>query len=482
MRSTLFLALTTLAGCAAPVYQAPAIPLPASFREMGDPNRVPSLADAAPAPASPAPVPVEVSLETWQQLGDTTLSRLVRDVVSANLDVQAARARLSAARAARTRAALDLTPSATVAGGYTRQRLSSATFPNASGTFPDQDVWDAGFDASWELDVFGRLRRNVQAQGALVGAAQEDLRNFQVILTAELARTYFELRGAQEQLEVAEKNAENQRHTLQVTRERLDAGRGTSFDTDRAQAQLSTTLASIPDREARVAAAQYRIGVLVGRSPAAVARELTQSARLPSLPAIGDIGSPDSVVRNRPDVALAERRAAAEHAFVGAAKADYLPRITVGGGAGYTSSTLDRLGDHGSFRYAIGPVISWPAFNLGRVKAEVDVARARQDAAEAEYTRVVLGALQEVETALSRYRSARTRVERLEEAGAASERAADLARLRFNEGVTDFLQVLDAERTQLEAQDRLALGRTDAATAYASLYQAVGGGTVKSEE
>jgi multidrug efflux system outer membrane protein len=427
-------------------------------------------------------VPAEISLEAWQQLGDTTLSRLVRDVVSANLDVQAARARLSAARAARTRAALDLTPSATVAGGYTRQRLSSATFPNASGTFPDQNVWDAGFDASWELDVFGRLRRNVQGQGALVGAAQEDLRNFQVILTAELARTYFELRGAQEQLQVAEKNAENQRRTLQVTRERLDAGRGTSFDTDRAQAQLSTTLASIPDRQAQVAAAQYRIGVLVGRSPAAVARELTQPARLPSLPAIGDLGSPDSVVRNRPDVALAERRAAAERAFVGAAKADYLPRISVGGGAGFTSSTFDRLGDHGSFRYAVGPVISWPALNLGRVKADVDVARARQDAADAEYSKVVLGALQEVETALSRYRSARARVEQLEEAGAASERAADLARLRFNEGVTDFLQVLDAERTQLEAQDRLALGRTDAATAYAALYQAVGGRAVNGEK
>ncbi|HSB54915.1 MAG TPA: TolC family protein, partial [Gemmatimonadales bacterium] len=389
MRSTYMLALLALAGCAAPAYRAPVVPLPASFRETSDASRTAPVTGAA-AEAAPGPaVAAEVSLESWQQLGDTTLSRLLRDVVSANLDVRSAQARLREARAARTRSALDLTPSATVAGGYTRQRLSSATFPNASGTFPDQDVWDAGFDASWELDLFGRLRRTVQAQGALVDAAHEDLRNLQVVLAAELARTYFELRGAQEQLEVARRNAENQQHTFQVTKDRLDAGRGSAFDTDRAQAQLSTTLASIPDREAQVAAAQYRIGVLVGRSPSAVAAELAQSARLPALPVVGDIGSPDSVVRNRPDVALAERRAAAQRALVGAAKADYLPRLSVGGSAGFTSQSFDRLGDHGSFRYAVGPVISWPALNLGRIKADVDVAQARQEAAESEYTRVV---------------------------------------------------------------------------------------------
>jgi NodT family efflux transporter outer membrane factor (OMF) lipoprotein len=478
MRNMTLLGLVALAGCAsAPGYQPPSVPLPAAFHETGDSGpAAPTMAAVAAEPAqSPHAAPADVPLGAWLELDDSTLSRLLREVLSANLDVQAARARLSAARAARTRALLDLTPSATVAGGYTRRRLSSASFPNSSGIFPDQDVWDAGFDASWELDLFGRLRHKAQAQGALLGAAQEDLRNLQVVLTAELARAYFELRGAQEQLDVARKNAENQQHTFQVTRERLDAGRGNAFDTDRAQAQLSSTLASIPLREAQVAAAQYRIGVLVGRSPAAVARELDQSVALPALPAVGSIGNPDSVVRNRPDVALAERQAAAQRALAGAARADYLPRLTVGGSAGYTASGFDQLGDHGSFRYAVGPVISWPALNLGRVKADADVARARQDAAEAEYTKVVLAALQEIETALSNYRTARVRVERLQEAGAASERAAELARLRFNEGVTDFLQVLDAERTQLDAQDQLAQGRTEAATAYAALYQALGG-------
>jgi NodT family efflux transporter outer membrane factor (OMF) lipoprotein len=274
---------------------------------------------------------------------------------------------------------------------------------------------------------------------------------------------------------VAQRNAQNQRRTLQVTRQRLDAGRGTAFDTERALAQLSFTLASVPVLESRVRGAQYQIGVLVGRPPAAVATELDSISGLPALPPAVSVASPDSVVRTRPDVAAAERQLAVERVLVGAAKADYLPRVTVGGSAGYTSDSFDALGDRGTFRYAVGPIISWPALNLGRVKARVDESRAREAEAQAQYNQVVLRALQEVETALVRYRTARARVERINDAALASERAADLARLRFSGGVADFLQVLDAERTQLEAQDQLAQSRTEAATAYAALYKALGG-------
>ena len=290
-----------------------------------------------------------------------------------------------------------------------------------------------------------------------------------------MARAYFELRGAQEQLQVARQNAENQRRTFEVTKQRLDAGRGTAFDTERARAQLSSTLASIPAREAQVAAAQYRIGALVGRSPTEAARELDSVAPLPSLPDVTSIENPEVVVRSRPDVAAAERQTAAQGALVGAAKASYLPRLSIGGSAGYSAPEFNTVGNQSSIRYVVGPVITWPGLNLGRVKAEVDAAEAREDAARAQYNQAVLAAMQDVETSLSRYRAARVRVERLQEASAASERAAELARLRFSEGVTDFLQVLDAERTQLEAQDLLAQGRTDAATAYAALYKAVGG-------
>jgi NodT family efflux transporter outer membrane factor (OMF) lipoprotein len=453
----------TAGGCAsAPGYRPSQVQIPAAFRETRD-TTVQVATTGAAEPVA------------WPDLGDTTLTRLMGQLAQSNLDVRAAEERVRGARAARTEVALDFAPTVTFSGGYTRQRLAGASFPIGSGTFPDQDIWDAGFDASWELDLFGRVRRNVQAQGAFVGVTQEDLRNVQISLTAELARAYFDLRGAQEQLAVATRNAENQRRTLALTRERLEAGRGTAFDTERAQAQLSFTLALVPSFEARVRQAQYQIGVLVGRSPTAVAAELERALPLPDLPAVAAISAPDSVIRSRPDVAAAERQLAVERALVGAAKADYLPRLSVGGTAGYAATDFGGLGDRGTFRYAVGPVISWPALNLGRIKARVDQTRAREREAQAQYDAAVLRAVQDVESSLVRYRTARGRVSRIREAAAASERAAELARMRFTGGVADFLQVLDAERTQLDAQDQLAQSRTDAATAYAALYKALGG-------
>lgn len=478
MRKSILLAFAALYGCAAsPGYRPSPVVTPASFREsvpQSRPALMPSgLASGIEAKATAGPS--EITVDFWNQMGDTTLGRLVGEALNSNLSVRAAQARILNARANRTRALLDFTPNATIGASYSRQRFSSASQPGGSGVFPDGGIWDAGFDASWELDVFGRIRRSAEAQGAFVEVAEEDMREAQLVLTAELARAYFELRGAQERLEVARRNSENQGKTLDLTRQRLDAGRGTAFDTERAQAQLSSTLASIPAREAQVSAAQYRIGVLVGRSPAAVAAELTSVSPLPALPPVPAIGSPDSIVRYRPDVAAAERRSAAHHALVRAARADYLPRLTINGTAGYTAPEFNALGNDGTFRYGVGPVITWAGLNLGRVKANVRATEAREEEAEAQYTLVVLAALEEVENGVARFRSARVTVERLEEASAASERAAELARLRFSEGVTDFLQVLDAERTQLEAQDQLAQSRTDAAITYAALYKAVGG-------
>src|SRR5436309_5292454 len=470
MRSAILLAFVALYGCAtAPGYRSSSVWPPEAFRE--DPH-----------PLSPSPVgrggtkdEPPVSSEYWDQLSDTTLSRLVGEVLRGNLDVRSARARVSAARSDRIRSVLDLTPSATLAAGYSRQRLSSASFPGTFGAFPDQNVWDAGVNASWDLDVFGAIRHTVQARGALADVAQEDLRDVQVSLTAEVARAYFELRGAQEQLLVARRNAENQRRTFDLTKQRLDAGRGSAFDTERAQAQLSSTLASIPAREAQVAAAQYRIGVLVGRAPAAVAAELDHPVPLPALPDVASVGNPEAVVRSRPDVAAAERQAAAQGALVGAAKASYLPRISIGGSAGYVAPALRTVGAQGTLRYAVGPVISWPLLSLGRVKADVDAAQAGEDEARSRYRAVVLRAMQDLEVSISQYRAARLRVERLQEASAASQHAAELALLRFKEGATDLLQVLDAQRTQLEAQDRLAQARIDAGAAYAALFRATGG-------
>jgi len=459
----LMASLLTLGCASAPGYRPPQVEVPVAFREITD--------TIIQAPAITRESPAVAALG----VGDTILARLLKEAVGANLDVRAAEARVRGARSARSEAVLDFAPTITFAGGYTRQRLSSAAFPIGATSFPDQNIWDAGFDASWEIDLFGRVRRNVQAQNAFVAVNQQDMRNIQISLSAEVARAYFELRGAQEQLSVATKNAANQQRTLVVTRQRLEAGRGTAFDTERALAQLSFTQASVPTLEAQVRQAQYQIGVLLGRPPAALAAELDGAVALPLLPGAISIESPDSIIRQRPDVMAAERQLAVERALVGAAKTEYLPRFNLGGSAGYTSSAFDALGDTGTFRYAVGPFISWPALNLGRVKARVDVTRAREAEAQAQYSQTVLLALQEVENGLVRYRTAQARVGRIQDAAEASERAAELARLRFSSGVADFLQVLDAERTQLEAESQLAQSRTEAATAYAALYKALGG-------
>ena len=414
----------------------------------------------------------------WRRLGDTTLTRLLDEAMRANQDLRAAASRVRGARAARTLAAFDLAPTVTAGGGFVRQRQAGALLPaNLGGgdRLPDQSIWDAGFDAFWEVDVFGRLRKVLSAEGAFAAAAQEDLRDVQVVLAAEVARAYFELRGGQSELAVAERNAENQRNTLTVTRQRLDAGRGTAFDTERAQTQLSFTLGSIPAIEAAIASARYRIGTLLGRTPAAVARELASVAELPELPGLDSVGGSDGAVRRRPDVIAAERRAAASRALVGSAKAEYLPRLSVGGSAGFAATTFDSLGKRGSFHYVVGPSVSWPLLNLGRVKSNVSAAQARADEAAAGYEQAVLLAEEEVESALVRYRTARARVTQIAEAAASSGRAAELARLRYAEGVADFLQVLDAERTQLNAESQLAASRTAAATAYAAVFKALAG-------
>jgi len=461
MRKPFLAALALLsAACAmGPTYHRPPVDLPPALGRS---------ADSVVAPEAPRNA-------FWDQLGDTTLTRLVAEGLASGYDVQVAEARVRGARAARLLSALDLAPTVTVSGGYTRQRLAAATFPGFGSSFPDQDLWDAGFDASWEIDVFGGLRRSLQGQTALVASSREDLRDVRVSLAAELARSYFELRGAQGQLAVAQRNAENQRRTLEVVQQRLDAGRGTAFDAERARAQLGLTLAAIPSLEAQIAAAQYRVGTLVGRTPERVATELAEARDLPPLPPTVPVTSPDSLIRQRPDVVSAERRLAAQTAFVGAARADYLPRLSVQGTAGFTSADLSSFGGTGTSRYAVGPVISWPALNLGRVKARVDASRALEAEAKARYQQTVLRALEEAEASLVSYGKARTRLNRLEDAAGASERAADYARLRFEGGVADFLEVLDAERTMLDAQNQLATGRTDATTAYVAVYKALGG-------
>jgi multidrug efflux system outer membrane protein len=298
-----------------------------------------------------------------------------------------------------------------------------------------------------------------------------------VSLIAEVARNYIELRGAQRQLAVAQKNAENQKNTLDLTVVRLEAGRGTELDTSRAREQLNTTIATIPPLETAIKRAIYRISVLAGKQPQALEAELQRAAPLPITPQIVSIGKPADLLRRRPDIRSAERSLAATTARIGVATAELFPIVTVvGTDIGFSALKLADLGDIGSRSYTIGPSITWSAFNWWRVKARIREADARTEAQLARYERAVLGALEETENALVNYGRQQARLSSLRDAAAASEKAHQLAHLRYEDGIADFLTVLDAERRLLEAQDRLAASETSAATALISVYKALGGG------
>jgi multidrug efflux system outer membrane protein len=340
----------------------------------------------------------------------------------------------------------------------------------------DIELYDAGFDAIWELDFFGRVRRSIEASSAQVEAFEASRQDVMVSLLAEIARNYFELRGAQNRLAVARRNAENQRQTLDLTRALLEGGRGTELDTSRAEAQLTSTLATIPPLETTIKQAIYRLGVLIGQQPTALDAELSEPLPLPTLPTLVALGRPEDLLRRRPDIRLTERNLAAATANVGVATADLFPRVTLTGSIGLQAGSFVGLGEGGSDRFAVGPGIFWAAFDLGRVRARIRAADARTEAALAQYEQRVLLALQETESALIDFNRQQARLELLQASAQASEKATSLARVRFQFGVSDFLTVLDAERTLLESQDRLADSETLTATALVAVYKALGGG------
>lgn len=430
-----------------------------------------TLLAAAPAAAQEAQGSV-----FWDVLEDRTLDRLLAHALLNSPDLRAADARLEGASASRLHAALDLAPAITVSGGYTHQRMASAALPGSQpGALPDQGMWSSALHASWEVDVAGRLRGRLRAQNALIGSADEDLKDARIAISAAVSRTYFQLRGAQQQLAVARRNAANQQRTLELTITRLEAGRGSAFDTERARAQLGSTRAAIPLLEARVTALRSHLSVLTGRAAHELAEELGADGVLPVLPESIPDAEGAGVIGARPDVVAAERRLEATRALVGSARSDYLPRLSLSASAGYLASDVDGFGRTGTFNYAVGPVLSWPLLDLGRVKARVDLAQAQQMEAQARHRRAVLEAQAELESADVAYRTSRARVAHLREAAEASERAAELARLRYEGGIADFLQVLDAERTLLAAQDQLAQAEAEAAAAYVALYESRGG-------
>jgi multidrug efflux system outer membrane protein len=418
----------------------------------------------------------EVVVQFWTLLNDPVLDRLVSDALAANKDLAQAVGNLQASRAAARLTGFDAFPTVTAGGFYQRTLQSSHQLPGVAREDRTIDTYDLGFDAAWELDLFGRVRRSKEAARADVGAAEATLRDAIVSVTAEVARNYCVLRGLQDQLAVAERNQVNQRQTLDLTQVRLDAGRGTQLDVSRAAAQLATTEATIPPLRSSIATTIHRLSVLTGRQPAVLVPELSASRTMPALPTLNEIGGPEVLLRRRPDVRIAERNLAAATARVGVSVADLFPRITFIGSASYNAGTWRNVGGADSQTYSLGPSITWAAFDIGRVRARIGIARAQTDIALAAYEAAVLNALEDTENSLVTYGESQRREATLERAATQSTTAARLARERFEGGLSDFLSVLQAERDALAAEDSLAQGRTQTATALIAVYKALGGG------
>ncbi len=453
--------VTLLAGCAVgPNYRPPPATAPNAFVN-GVQNNVSS---------------AESVVTWWKGFRDPQLDDLVQLSLTNNYDLRIATATVREARALRRFAQFDLLPVVQADAGYQRSHASRAVTPFLPASALDTELYEAGFDAAWELDFFGRVRRSIEASTAELQAAEANRRDVQVILISEVARNYFELRGAQNELAVAQRNVTNQRETLAITQARLEGGGGTELDVARARAQLNVTLATIPPLETATARAMHRLGVLTGQQPTALVDILKVPAPLPPLPGMVSIGSPEALLRRRADVRVAERRLAAATARIGIATADLFPRVTFNGSFALQATSISDLGKSGTDAWGFGPRITWAALDLGHVRARIRASDARAEAALSAYERVVLTVLEETENALVDFGREQVRRDFLNESAQASESAARLARQRFEAGATDFLTVLDAERVLLEATDQLARSQTRTATALVAVYKALGGG------
>ena len=454
-------ATALLTACAVgPSYQRPELHSPAAFHAAD-----PALTRAA-----------KVEQAFWHRLGDPVLAQLVEDALVANHDLRIALARLERARALLGEARQDRWPSLRAEAGAADLRLAQVESPGTPRAARQREQYDAAITAAWELDAFGRVRRSMEAARHEAEATAADLAAVQVAVAGEVARNYFLLRGLQAQLAVAEGNAANQARSLELVELLLREGRGTEFDTARARAQLALTRARVPELAAAIGAASHRLAVLTGREPGALQALATEPAALPLLPGSVAIGTPGDLLARRPDVAAAERRLAAATARIGIATAELYPRFSLGGLLGSLAGDADLLFERDSERRSVVLGVDWSFLDRGRVRARIAAAGADADAALAAFEQAALRALEEVETALLQYAGAERQREHLAHAAVASARAAQLARLRFEAGIVDFLAVLDAERAQLEAEDRLAQAQTRQATALVALHAALAGG------
>ncbi|WP_035496743.1 efflux transporter outer membrane subunit [Citrifermentans bremense] len=457
-----------LAGCAVSAdYRPPRPDLPPRW----------STGEEAGAPLVTAETP------WWSAFGDPLLNALIDRALRANPDVRLAEARVLEARARRGAATGSLAPSFDARGSFTRER-ESRNAPNPVLVRPGGEVeppgtenlFQAGFDASWELDLFGGKRRAVEAVQADLESALYERGGVVLTLIAEVSRNYFELRGIQRQSRIATTSVAVQRESLALLRARFAAGMATDLDVVRAEAEVERRASLLPSLDLSYRKALHRLGVLLGEAPGAFAGELQPESIIPVPSGMPPVGAPSDILRQRPDLRRAERQLAAASARVGVAKADLYPRFVVSGSLALASEEFGDFFDRGSVLWSIGPSIIWPIFQRGRIVARIEVRDAQEQQALIAYRRVILDALEDMENALAGYRDEADRRAALIKAVDADRLSVVFARGRYQGGLTDFREVLVAERNLLQAQGELAQSETNLLLALVALYKALGGG------
>jgi NodT family efflux transporter outer membrane factor (OMF) lipoprotein len=452
-----------VAGCAVgPDYHPPKVSVPEQWSESmagGETNDL------------------SVMTNWWTSFGDLKLDSLVERAVNANLQLRVAAARVREARAQRGVVAAGRWPSLDASGSYTYNRISENYFlPLPPGTPLSYNWFQSGFDAAWELDLFGRVRREVEAANADIAAAEFSRRDVLVTLLAEVARNYFEARSAQNRLDIIHQNIDAQKRLVELTTQRYRAGVVGELDVQQAKALLADTEAEVPSLETVLDNSIHRVGVLLGQPPGALSAELRQTADIPAPPPRVPVGLPSDLVRRRPDIQRAERQLAAATARIGVAKADLYPHFSLTGNAGLQSVSASTWFDPSSAFWTVGPTVTWRVFDAGRIRSNIRVQNAREEEALASYEQTVLSAFEDVENALGAYAREQVRYRSLENSVAAERAALKLAQDLYSNGLVDFIRVLEAQRSLYQAQDSLVQSQAGISQNLVALYKALGGG------
>jgi outer membrane protein, multidrug efflux system len=415
--------------------------------------------------------------EWWKSFGDEELDSFIATAITSNLTLQVAKARIREARGQRGIVSGKLWPSVGSSGSYSRNRWPDNTFPPLPPDTPNNfNFYNADFDASWEIDVFGGTRRAVEAASADIGAAEFGERDVLVSLLAEVARNYINVRAYQKRLAITRQNIEVQEKILNLTSNRFETELSSDLDVQQATAVLNDTEAEVPFLETGYQESINRLAVLLGQAPGTLEEKMATEKPIPITPPLVPAGLPSDLLKRRPDVQKAERQLAAATARIGAAKADYLPKFFLTGVAGMQSVSASDWFNYGSRYWTIGPTVEWQLFEAGRIRANVEVQNARQEEAWNTYQQTVLTALEDTENALTAYAKEQIRRRSLSRSVNANEKALKLSSQRYESGLSDFLHVLDSERSLYAAQDAQVKSDQTVSLNLVQLYKALGGG------